>query len=396
MEKYSWLFEVVDPDKLERLELKDIGDILESVPEKKLEDEEIKELLKCALCPNMCEFACPVLEAEGRETVSPSRKSRLGYFYACGNLTAQELGENHLYCLNCDACERHCPMDFSVSDMLVPVREDLNRKGVVVEDIRKIEDNLKENGTIYKELEGENFEDFYDVDADSLYFRSCVGREETPRLVDSTARLMVGLDDKPLVLEDELCCGAPARILGFEDTFLDIAEMNVDMFNESDVERIVGSCPTCVYTLREIYPEYGFEIDPKVIHVAEYLDERMGDLDLRLSEEKSAIYHDPCTLARRLEVIEGPRKILSKVVNLELSEPFYNKEDTYCCGRGGPLKLVNEELAGEVGDRRYNQLKDSADTVITSCPSCKKALSDASDDLELLDLAEILNKSLQK
>lgn len=396
MEKYSWLFEIIDQEELEKLELRDIGDILESAPEKKLEDEEIKELLKCALCPNMCEFACPVLEAEGRETVSPSRKSKLGYFYSCGNLTGQELGDNHLYCLNCDACERHCPMDFSVSDMLVPVRKSLNREGIVVEDIKDIEDNLKESGTIYEELEDEEFEDSYEIDANSLYFRSCVGRKEKPELVNSTAELMKKLEDEPLVLDDELCCGAPARILGFEDTFLDMAEKNVSLFNESGVERIVGSCPTCVYTLREIYPKYGFEIDPKILHITEYLEENLDDVNPKLSAVKNAIYHDPCTLARRLEVIEEPRRILSDIKNLELSEPFYNKEDTYCCGRGGPLKLVNEELAGDIADKRYKQLKNSADIVVTSCPSCNKALSDASDGLKILGLAEILNKSLQK
>lgn len=396
MDEYSWLFEVLDPDDLEGLELTDIDEVLENAIVHDIEDEDVEKLLKCALCPNMCEFACPVLEAKGRETVSPSRKAKLGFFYSCGNLTGPELDDNHLYCLSCDACEEHCPFGYSVNDLLIPVRRSLVEEGEVNEEIEKIGDNLRANGTIYEEIDEDDFEELSSEDSDTLYFRSCVARKKSPELVDSTVELLASLNDRPMVMEEEVCCGGPARFLGFEDIFLELAERNESILNESGAERVICSCPTCVYMFREVYPEYGFEIEPDVLHIVEYLDGKLDGKSPKLPEVKEVTFHDPCTLARGLGVVEEPREILSGIENLSFSEPFYNKEQTQCCGYGGPLQLINEELANDIASNRTGQLEECSDSVITCCPSCKQALGEASDELEVIGLSEILIEALKE
>ena len=37
------------------------------------------DLIKCALCPNMCRHACPISIVDGKETTSPTGKARTAF-----------------------------------------------------------------------------------------------------------------------------------------------------------------------------------------------------------------------------------------------------------------------------------------------------------------------------
>ncbi len=395
MDENSWLFDVIDPEILGEIGPKKAFDISVDAIQSKLKEENEKDLMKCTLCPNMCEFACPVLVADGRETISPSRKSKLGYFYSIEKLEAEELGKNPYYCLSCDACKQNCPMDLSVCDMLVPVREKINENNATPEGVKEVADKLSENKIIYDEIESSETDGLKAEEGETLYFRSCVARKEVPEIVDSTLKLLENTGETVQTLDEEICCGAPAKALGYKDNFSEIAEKNKKKLNESGVEKIVCSCPTCTYTLREVYPEEGYEVEPEILHISEYLDETIDeDVELELDEPLDATYHDPCTLARRLEVIEEPRELLKNIENLNLTEPYLSKEDTNCCGRGGALKFVDEEVSEDIAEDRVQHLKDYGESIITSCPSCKLSLKNADDEEEVLNLSEIVLKAM--
>ncbi len=396
MNKYSWLFEVLDSELVEALMSGETKDLAIELVELNFQNENEENLLKCALCPNMCEFACPVLKADGRETISPARKSKLGYFYSIEKLEAEELEKNPYYCLSCDACKQNCPMDLSVCDMLVPIREEINEENATPKGVEEVGEKLAENEIIYEEIESSENDGLKEGEGETLYFRSCVARKEAPELVDSTLDVLTSLGENIQTLGEEICCGAPAKSLGFKDSFSEIAERNKKKLNESGAEKIVFSCPTCTYTLREVYPDEGYEIEPKVLHISEYLAENLDQsMDLELNEPLNVTYHDPCTLARKLEVTEEPRKVLNTIENLNLTEPYLSKDDTNCCGRGGALKFVNEEVSEDIAKDRVRHLSDYEDTIITSCPSCRFSLKNATGEEEVLNLSEIVLEALE-
>jgi len=394
MDENSWLFDILDPKILGEIGPKKVFDISADAIRNKLKNENVEELLKCALCPNMCEFSCPVLRSGGRETISPARKSKLGYLYSRQNLEADELGDNPYYCVSCGACEHNCPMDINVSDLLVPIRERMNYQGVTPEGVLDVKKNLKDTGTIYEEIEDEMKEGEEVGDGKTLYFQSCVARQESPELVNATFNLIEKVDGGVKTLEEEKCCGSPALSLGFEEEFSKLAEEVQEALNDSGAERIVCSCPTCTKTLRETYSDEGYEIEAEILHISEYLAEKLEGIDLELEESMEITYHDPCTLARDLEVTDEPRKVLEEIDNLALEEPYFSEEDTRCCGRGGTLSYVDEELSEEIARERIDHLEEWSGTIVTSCPSCKVSFEEAGKD-EVYNLSEIVLRAFE-
>lgn len=393
MDENSWLFDVLDFKIIREIGPKKLVDLSLDFVRDKFRDENQKKLLKCALCPNMCEFSCPVLIVEGKETVSPARKSKLGYLYSKNKLEAEELGKSLYYCVSCDACENNCPMDLNVSDLLIPIRKDLNEKGVVPSKVLEIRNNLVENKIIYDDIEHEATDNEKIGEGTTIYFRSCVARKEAPELAEATFNLIKELDGDVQTLEEEICCGSPALSLGFGEEFSKIGEKLAKKLNESKADRVICSCPSCAKTLKETYPENGLEVKPEILHISEYLAENVSE-DLELDESLKVTYHDPCTLARDLDLVDEPREVLRGIKNLDLEEAHFSMEDTRCCGRGGSVRHVDEELTGEIAEDRVNHLKDWANTVITSCPSCKVALNEESG-IEAVSLAEVVSKAIE-
>ena len=67
-----------------------------------------------------------------------------------------------------------------------------------------------------------------------------------------------------------------------------------------------------------------------------------------------------------------------------------NKENSWCCGAGGGVKIGYPEWALEVSRDRLEEANETGATVITSvCPFCRTNLSDANNNykmgLEVLD-----------
>ena len=110
------------------------------------------------------------------------------------------------------------------------------------------------------------------------------------------------------------------------------------------------------------------------------------------------VFHDPCYLSRLGGVAEEPRYILRYVAE-NFCETPENRMDTYCCGGGGFLKELDNELRLKIGAIRLKHaLNVGAEIIASACPYCKTALTDTARDMgskvEVLDLAELLAKQM--
>ncbi len=360
----------------------------EYLPKKKT-NADLDSIMKCALCPNMCRFDCPISEAAKKETLSPSGKSRLALLYEMDQLEPEK-AKNILYtCCNCDACKQWCPFDFSLGDLLKGVHQDLVDQNQIPDNVKKIKDELNE-----KHILGENKinKEPENKQAQILYFMGCSVQSEQENIANSMISILEKSKTNFTFLKDEWCCGAPLYNLGFIKEFKEFAKKNIDEIKKTECKTLVCSCPTCTYIFKNIYSEIGFKLDIEILHTSEYLNRIISKSKMK-EIKKKCVYHDPCTLVRKLNIFEEPRQLLEKIPMLEVIEPFFNKNNTQCCGRGGSLERINSDISNTIAKKRVEDLKKDADIIITSCPTCKTAFKN--QNCQVFDISEIVNMSFE-
>ena len=122
--------------------------------------------------------------------------------------------------------------------------------------------------------------------------------------------------------------------------------------------------------------------------------------------EEKLTYHDPCFLGRHNKVYTPPREILEAVPGVEATEMHRCKERGFCCGAGGARMWMEERIGKRINTERIEEaLALSPDTISTSCPYClvmlgdavsaKKSSGDAKETLEVVDVAQLLVRSVQ-
>lgn len=348
------------------------------------------DLVKCALCPNMCRHACPVSIVDGKETTSPSGKARTAFFIREGRLELNLENLKPLYmCLSCNACMEWCPFDFSVADLIRPIKEKAIQKGIVFDEFRNLFENLERYGYVYgepprrEEIKSGNL----------LYLRGCTIRENYPELEEKTLKVLNALGENAFTI-DEKCCGIPAYNLGNIELFKKLAKEQAKLINSSAADIAVTSCPSCAYAYRVIYPKYGIKIKPKVLHITEFLKEKLNNLK-GLKFKETITFHDPCQLAIGLNEPKILEEILSHIEGLQIKPPRRRGKETFCCGYGGSaVSLLNPKLANEIAKERLKELQEEAELIVTACPTCKLALQ--SNGGKVIDLVELLYRIMEE
>jgi Fe-S oxidoreductase len=203
----------------------------------------------------------------------------------------------------------------------------------------------------------------------------------------------------------ETCTGDPARRIGNEFVFSMLAAQNVETLNEAGARTIVASCPHCFNTLANEYPQLGGNYE--VIHHTQLLAKLVAEGKLtpagRIDEKLT--YHDPCFLGRHNKVYTPPREILEAVPGVQATEMHRCKERGFCCGAGGARMWMEERIGKRINTERIEEaLALSPDTISTACPYClvmlgdavsaKKSSGEAKETLEVVDVAQLLARSV--
>src|SRR5579871_775210 len=80
-------------------------------------------LEKCVFCPKLCRSACPVSNAEPRETLTPWGKMSLAWMGAHGDVPADPSHAAPAWaCTGCLACRGSCDHRNPVADVLLETR----------------------------------------------------------------------------------------------------------------------------------------------------------------------------------------------------------------------------------------------------------------------------------
>ena len=121
--------------------------------------------------------------------------------------------------------------------------------------------------------------------------------------------------------------------------------------------------------------------------------------------EEKLTYHDPCFLGRHNKVYTPPREILEAVPGVQATEMHRCKSRGFCCGAGGARMWMEERIGKRINTERIEEaLALSPDTISTACPYClvmlgdavsaKKSSGEAKETLEVVDVAQLLARSV--
>jgi Fe-S oxidoreductase len=202
---------------------------------------------------------------------------------------------------------------------------------------------------------------------------------------------------------EEQCSGDPARRGGNEYLFQMQAQANVDAMNAAKVTKVIASCPHCFQTIKNEYPQFGGKY--QVLHHSQVLDHLLetGKLKPDAKIDRQMTFHDSCYLGRWNGEYKAPRKVLKVIGQQEPVELGRNKEHGFCCGGGGARMWMEEHTGTRVNRNRSNEIIASgAQVAAVACPFCTIMITDgvkdanAEDKVEVLDLAELVARSIKK
>jgi Fe-S oxidoreductase len=309
-------------------------------------------------------------------------------------------------CTTCGSCEFQCPVGVQHLPMIIGLRRGAVNTGKWEDDYgTKLFLNLERNGNAlgFSASERDKFiakQEFPIFDGTQEYclWLGCMGAYDPSgrEIVTSLAQVMRFLGVTFGVLKKERCTGDPARRMGNDLAFGELAQKNLEMLAQSKVTKMISICPHCVRTIGTDWKEYGEA--PPIEHHSEFLARHIDKLPRNGANGTKIVYHDPCYLGRYRNVYEEPREVISAFG--EVVNPERTRERSFCCGAGGGLAFLGEEKGKRVSIERAEQLvATKPDIVGVACPFCNTMFRDALVSVtpnppKLLDIAQLAASAL--
>ena len=175
---------------------------------------------------------------------------------------------------------------------------------------------------------------------------------------------------------NQTCCGQPAFNAGFWDEAKAVCSKFLKDFEGDDY--IVAPSASCAGFVRNYYPTLFDEHSPedekvkstgkRIYEFTEFLTEVLEIEHFGAELNALATYHDSCAALRECNIKTGPRKLLSNVKGLQLTE--MNDVET-CCGFGGTFAVKFDAISIAMAEQKVNNALDTkAEYIISTDLSC--------------------------
>jgi L-lactate dehydrogenase complex protein LldE len=198
---------------------------------------------------------------------------------------------------------------------------------------------------------------------------------------------------------DQTCCGQPAFNAGFWDESKSVCNKFIKDFSGDDF--IVAPSASCVGFVRNYYSKLFDnssvhnevkDLSKRIFEFSEFMVKVLQVIDVGATLKGRATYHDSCAGLRECRIKQEPRKLLSRVKGLELTE--LNDVET-CCGFGGTFAVKFESISIAMGEQKVeNALATNAEYLVSTDLSCLMHLDgyikNKGYSLKALHLADVL------
>ena len=364
--------------------------------------------VECGRCTEHCPAANTGKVLNPKEIALGVR----GYLNEYGAAGEEPLLGKHLsqeaafQCTTCGSCEFQCPVGVQHLPIIIGLRRGAVNTGKWEDDYgTKLFLNLERSGNSlgFSSSERDKFIQkqelpLFDGTQEYCLWLGCMGAYDPQgrEIIASFATVMRRLNASFGVLRKEKCTGDPARRLGNDLAFGQLAENNLETLKQSKVTRIISICPHCVRTISVDWKEYGQA--PPIEHHSEFLARHLDKLPAHAAKGGKIVYHDPCYLGRYRNVYDAPRDVIGRFG--EVIDPPRARERSFCCGAGGGLAFLGEEKGKRVSVERAEELVATGATVVgAACPFCNTMFRDALAGVsktppKLMDIAQIAAEAM--
>ena len=335
---------------------------------------------------------------------------------AMPRMTGGRVQEDTLWaCTTCGACQEVCPVFIEHPAKIIQMRQNLvleqeKTPGELQRTFRNMERQSNPWGIANDQrmdwangLEVPTIED--NPDPEYILWVGCAGAFDS-RIIKQTRAMIKILDtagvDYAVLGHQEGCTGDPARRAGNEMLFQALAEQNIEMLKSVNAKKVVTSCPHCLHTLKNDYPQFGGNFE--VVHHTQLIDHlyQDGKLKSETSPVDTITYHDSCYLGRWNREFDAPRNVLAAVgAPGGIKELTRNKRHGFCCGAGGARMFMEETEGERVNLNRTDEIiAAEVEAVAVACPFCNIMLTDGmkqrnvDDKIQVLDIAELVAASI--
>ncbi|WP_292466683.1 heterodisulfide reductase-related iron-sulfur binding cluster [Methanolobus sp.] len=351
-----------------------------------MNESDLRSILKCVRC-GTCRSVCPVFDVIGWESASSRGRMLVAHGISQGMEVDESVFDSINTCTTCGLCEQMCPSGASPVKVVENVRHKLVLQGKMTDAQKVLRFEALDKGNPLGETKdrmswlGDSKKDVKEK-ADYVFFAGCLASYRYPELTKRTFDILKKFE--VTVLQEEVCCGSPLLRTGSDSS--ELMSKNLEQIKKIGAHTIITGCAGCLTTLKNDYPG-----DVKVVHVAEFLADRLEELDLKKLDLK-VTYHDPCHLGRCNGIFDAPRKIIESICDLE--EMKSNREKSKCCGAGGGVLKGYPELSLEISKNRVEEIPKDVDYLVTACPLCRTNLKRGGPRVDVLDIIDLLEMAM--
>ncbi len=357
-------------------------------------------LEKCVFCPKLCRSACPVSNAEPRETITPWGKMSAAWMSAHGDTPMNASHAAPAWaCTGCMACREVCDHRNPVADVLLDARSALAQAGVAPQGAVRVRSGFdRHDERTRRAARALASEPPTAPGPDTALVIGCGYLRGAPLEARDALHAARTLRGSPVHVV-ESCCGLPLKLAGDGAGF------------ETHARRVAGTLASfahvmvadagCAHALRHHYPAAGVTIRAKVELLVEAAARRLSSLSpLSPVASDSSVpirWHDPCQLGRGLGIYDEPRAVLARVIGHPVDELRDRREQAPCSGAGGLLPCTMPDVARTIADARLDEHRLSGGgRVVTGCASSLIALRKraSASGVEVDDIVTYIARSL--
>jgi glycolate oxidase iron-sulfur subunit len=403
---------------------------------------ELANMDSCIRC-GLCHSVCPTYQETHLEEESPRGRIAMAKALTEGHIEfSHDLIVHEESCLMCDACTEICPAGFNMETLGLALRADFRAQNKNIHRINRlllfpltklsllqiIANGLKtfqklgltaliKKSKILNLLGADHLEKLIpDINGSFLFgngqawettnpkgqitlVTGCVMGAAFPNVHRAAIRLLNAMGYS-VIAPPQGCCGAVHAHNGFDEDAQEMARSNIDAFNETEGPILVDASG-CTAHLKNypvilrndpVYSKRAEHFSKRILDATEFFAPLVKGLPLKELPRK-VVYQEACHLANMQKIREQPRQILNAIPGIEIQEMT---EPTMCCGSAGIYNILEPEMAGKLGARKANSVRETLATiVVTTNPGCHLQLEShlANAQVRVAHILELLDEA---
>jgi glycolate oxidase iron-sulfur subunit len=407
---------------------------------------------KCGTCRTVCTL---YPERKAEIAVARGKVALLEAAMSGEDADAESVQEALTDCLLCGRCERACPNQVLVEEIIMKGRADLAeevgipvwksvlfgkvmaspgatgtaRKAAAAAErilLQKIPtasglhyrfpEGMRAGGRTVPELPARGFiESLGKGEAargEVMLFVGCVFDHVFPQVGRAAYETVRASGKSVAVFRDAACCGLPAMVSGDRRSAMACVEGNLRRLRSAEPETVVFPCGSCLLMFRRnilsLVPQ-GTPLHEDALWVADRSTDYASFLlasgvvdrlpDPPAGERAGEIgYHDPCHLSGTLGRGPEAREVLRRAAG----DAFAEMEGAdRCCGYGGTFNVRDYATSARIGEGKVSLAARGGTKVIsTACSGCVLQMRDMAarvdPSLRVVHIAELVAQALER